>query len=112
MDVQDYLLIYYNPFDANYLGYLMVDYDTEAYEEEVARLTSGPSTEYIGRYGVTAFEDYELLAINASEFGFIYAMTDEEDTIIYVALLFPGYGMASSTCCDGFYFPGHSFPNP
>lgn len=93
MEVEDYLLIYYNPFDANYLGYLTVDYDEEAYEKEVARLTAGTSTEYIGRYGVAGFEDYELLAINASSSGFIYAITDEEDTIIYVAMLFPGYAM-------------------
>lgn len=93
MEVEDYLLIYYNPFDANYLGYLTVSYDEEAYEKEVARLTAGTSTEYVGRYGVTGFEDYELLAMNASSSGFIYAITDEKDTIIYVAMLFPGYGM-------------------
>ena len=93
MEVEDYLLIYYNPFDANYLGYLTVSYDEEAYEKEVARLTAGTSTEYVGRYGVTGFEDYELLAMNASSSGFIYAITDEEDTIIYVAMLFPGYAM-------------------
>jgi len=93
MEVEDYLLIYYNPFDANYLGYLTVSYDEEEYEKEVARLTAGPSTEYVGRYGVTGFEDYELLAINASSSGFIYTITDGEDTIIYVAMLFPGYAM-------------------
>ena len=93
MEVEDYLLIYYNPFDANYLGYLTVSYDEDAYEKEVARLTAGLSTEYVGRYGVTGFEDYELLAMNASDSGFVYAITDEEDTIIYVAMLFPGYAM-------------------
>ena len=93
MKVEDYLLIYYNPFDSNYLGYLTVSYDEEVYKKEVARLTAGPSTEYIGRYGVTGFEDYELLAMNASSSGFIYAITDEDDTITYVAMLFPGYAM-------------------
>lgn len=93
MDVEDYLLICYNPFDANYLGYLTVDYNEETYEKEVTRLKAGNSTEYIGKYGATGFDDYELLAMNASESEFIYALTDGEGTIIYVAMLFPGYGM-------------------
>lgn len=31
MDVQDYLMVYYNPWDANYLGYLTVEYDEAGY---------------------------------------------------------------------------------
>lgn len=93
MNVQDYLLIYYNPWDSNYLSYLVVEYTEEAYEAEVAHLLAYPSTDYIGRYGAKDFERYELLAMQASDSEFIYALTDGENTIIYVAMLFPGYAM-------------------
>ena len=31
-------MVYYNPFDAQFLGYLVVDYTPEEYEAEVKRL--------------------------------------------------------------------------
>lgn len=93
MDVQDYVLIHYCPFDSNYLSYLVVKYDESDYEAELAHLVEYPSTDYVGRYGAEGFEEYELLAMQASDDEFIYALTDGEDTIIYVAMLFPGYGM-------------------
>ena len=94
MEVEDYLMAYYNPWDANYLGYLVVDYNKADYEAEVARLTEYSSSEYIGTYGVTGFAQYEVLAIIASDYGFVYALTDSEDTIIYVEILFAGHYMA------------------
>lgn len=93
MIVEDYIMVYYNPWDANYLGYLTVKYDEVAYKDEVARLAEYPSTDYIGNYGATGFIDYEVLAMTSSDFGFVYAITDKEDTIIYVEMHFPGYGM-------------------
>lgn len=93
MDVQDYLMMYYNPWDSNYLGYLTVKYDGADYEAEVERLAEYPSTDYIGNYGATGFEYYEVLAMNAGYDGFVYAITDGESTIIYVEMVFPGYGM-------------------
>lgn len=93
MEVQDYLLVYYNPWDANYLGYLTVTYDRQAYAAEVARLRDYPSTEYLGNYGASGFADYEALAMHADDSGFVYALTDGEDTIIYVGMIFPGYSM-------------------
>lgn len=95
MDVLDYKMVYYNPWDAQYLGYLVVEYDEADYEEEVLRLKEYESTEYLGNYGVTGFdEQYTLLAMYADEYqGFVYALTDNEDTIIYVELIFCNYFM-------------------
>lgn len=94
MEVVDYIMVYYNPWDAQYLGYLEVDYDSASYAAEMERLKEYESTDYIGYYGVTGFEDYELLAIYAdANRGFVYALTDGEDTIIYVEAIFVNYFM-------------------
>lgn len=94
MNVLDYRMVYYNPWDAQYLGYLVVDYSPEDYATEVERLKSYPSTDYIGYYGVTGENAYELLAVNADEYqGFVYALTDGENTIIYAEQIFCNYFM-------------------
>lgn len=93
MLVNDYVMVYYNPWDSNYLGYLSVKYDEDTYDAEVARLAEYPSTDYVGMYGATGFKDYDVLAMTASDYGFVYAITDWKDTIIYVEMHFPGYGM-------------------
>ena len=92
--VKDYKMVYYNPWDAQYLSYLVVEYenDSEAYNNEVQRLESYESTTYKGYYGVTGFSKYKLLAIYADSYnGFVYALTDNENTIIYVELIFCNY---------------------
>ena len=93
MDVEDYKMVYYNPWDAQYLSYLVVDYDEAGFAKEVERLKKYDSTEYIGYYGVTGFaKEYELLAMYADSYqGFVYALSDREDTIIYVELIFCNY---------------------
>ena len=60
---------------------------------EVERLENFSSTEYKGVYEAEGFTHHELLAINASDSGFVYALTDGESTITYVGIIFPGYGM-------------------
>ena len=95
MNVKDYKMVYYNPWDAQYLSYLVVQYDTKTYKEEVERLKVYPSNEYLGYYGAEGFnEKYELLAINADSYlGFVYALTDQNDTIVYVEIIFCNYFM-------------------
>lgn len=93
MNVTDYLLIHYCPWDSNYLGYLEVEYDNEGYEAEVERLKAYESTEYVGYYGAGIFKEKELLAMYATSSSFIYALTDGEGCINYVYLEFPGYAM-------------------
>ena len=94
MNVDEYKMVYYDPFDAQFLGYLTVRYDKENYEKEVMRLKEYQSTEYLGYYGVTGFEDYELLAMYADSYqGFVYALTDGVDKIIYVEIIFCNHFM-------------------
>lgn len=95
MEVKDYKMVYYNPWDAQYLSCLVVDYEEAGFESEVERLKKYSSTEYLGYYGVTGFaEEYDLLAMYADSYqGFVYALSDKEDTIVYVELIFCNYIM-------------------
>ncbi len=94
MSVKDFIMVYYNPWDKQYLGYLVVDYDPEDYAKEVERLRAYESTDYVGYYGVKEETSHELLAVNADEYnGFIYALTDGDNRIIYAEQLFCNYFM-------------------
>ena len=94
MDVEDYKMVYYNPWDAQFLGYMTVQYDDATYQSERKRLENYDSTEYLGNYGVTGFDDYELIAMYADDYqGFVYALTDGENEIIYVEIIFCNYFM-------------------
>lgn len=95
MQVADYKMVYYNPWDAQYLSYLVVEYGKEAYQAEVERLKSYESKEYIGYYGAEGFrEGYHLLAMEADSYqGFVYALATGENKIIYVELIFCNYFM-------------------
>ena len=94
MNVIEYEMVYYNPWDAQYLSYLIVKYNDEDYDNELDRLTNYDSTNYKGYYGVTGFSNYNLLAINAdSYYGFIYALDLGDNKIIYVEIIFCNYFM-------------------
>ena len=91
-NVVDYKMVYYNQWDAQYLSYLVIDYTDQDYEKECNRLKKYESTDYIGYYGVTGFNEYTLLAMYADEYqGFVYALTDDDNRIIYVELIFCNY---------------------
>ena len=102
-------MVYYNPFDAQYLSYLVVDYDKTAYAAEIARLEGLGIEEYTGFYGATGFRcDQHLVAMNADPYqGFVYAITDDEDTIVYVELIFCNYfyDLAYTDYMDAGYLP-------
>ena len=91
-EVEDFVYYYYNPFDANYFGYLVCEYSQEEFDEEIARLNSLKSESYKGVYGIEEFP-YELCAVYADEtYGVIYALADKEEReIIYVSLEFCNY---------------------
>lgn len=95
MSVVDFKMVYYDPWDAQYLSYLEVVYDKINYQKEVDRLKKYKSTKYLGYYGVTGFNDnYDLLAIYADSYnGFVYALTNNKNKIIYVELIFCNYFM-------------------
>lgn len=91
-DVVDYKMVYYDPWDAQYLGYLVMDYSDGEYAAETARLKEYPSTDYVGYYSVTEEHTYELLAVHADEYnGFVYALTDGNSRIIYAEQIFCNY---------------------
>lgn len=94
MNVLDYKMVRYDPRDAQYLGYLVVEYSDDDYEKEVERLKNYDSTEYIWFYWVTWISWYDLLAMYADEYyWFVYALTDWKSKIIYVELIFCNYFM-------------------
>ncbi len=96
-DVLEYKMVYYNPWDAQYLSYLTIAYDDAVYEAERSRLRAYDSTEYMGFYSVTGFaEGTELLAMYADSYqGFVYAIETpgKENAITYVELIFCNYFM-------------------
>ena len=75
-EVADFKMVYYNPWDAQYLGYLVMDYSDEDYAAETARLKAYPSTDYIGYYSVVEEHTYELLAVYADEYNGFDATKD------------------------------------
>lgn len=94
MKVSDFKMVYYNPWDAQYLGYLVIDYTPEEYLQEVERLKAYHSTEYVGYYCTEEEKTYDLLAVNADSYqGFVYALTDGKGRIIYAEEIFCNYFM-------------------
>ena len=96
MEVLNYKMLYFNPFDQQYLSYLTVTYSPADYEKEIQRLNAYESTEYKGIYGVTGFNGGEPLAVYTDEYhGFVYAINtpDTENTITYCELIFCNYFM-------------------
>ena len=92
LDVLDYKMVYYNPWDAEYLSYLVVDYEEKDYIREIERLRGYESTTYLGYYGARGFDKYALIAMEADSYnGFVYAITDGISKIIYVELIFCNY---------------------
>ncbi len=92
--VADYKMVRYDPWDAQYLGYLVMDYKDGDYAAETARLKAYPSTEYVGYYSVREESTYELLAVCADPYnGFVYALTDGNSRIIYAEQIFCNYFM-------------------
>ena len=88
-NVSDFKMVYYDPWDKQYLSYLVVNYNDEEYKEEVKRLNDYGIENYTGYYGVTGFENYKLLAMESDPYyGFIYAITDGKNKIIYVEIIF------------------------
>ncbi|MBR0414257.1 MAG: hypothetical protein IJI67_04210 [Clostridia bacterium] len=53
--VRDFRFIYYNPFDAQYLAYLVVDYKKSEYESELKRLHKEGINRFEGYWDVTGF---------------------------------------------------------
>ena len=91
MTVTEYTEVYYCPFDSNYYGYLSLTYEEDDYEDELVRLSACNLDDYTEYYGATGFEAYEVLAMDASNSGFVYALSTGEKSITYIEIIFPGY---------------------
>lgn len=94
--VEDFKYVYYNPFDPQYVAYLTVKYDEQAYQTEMERLRQkGVFSRYREFYSVTGEpEGYDLVAMDADSYsGFCYAMIPEREdgTITYVGIVFCNY---------------------
>ena len=86
MNVLEFKLVYYDPFDPQYLGYMVVDYDEASYEKEMRRLRFERQMDIKGYYGSTGFSKYDVAAMYADEtgMGMVYALTDGKGRVIYV----------------------------
>lgn len=90
--VKDFKMIYDNPWDAQFLCYLVVQYPAEEYAKEIQRLQEIGVQSYQGNYGVSGFSKYQLVAMEVDDYhGFVYAITDGTSEIIYVELIFCNY---------------------
>ena len=93
MEVREFKMIYYNPWDPQWLGYLTVAYSEADYAREAERLAAFPKDDYAGIYSVTGFAE-EPLAVNADDYhGFLYAIPTPgaENSVTYVLLEFCNY---------------------
>lgn len=95
MSAEAFQMVYYDPWDPQYLCYLTMRYEEDAYRQELKRLAEYPSTEYLGYYGVTGFnEDYRPAAVYADPVnGFVYALDGGDGRIVYVEIIFCNYFM-------------------
>ncbi|MBR5362384.1 MAG: zf-HC2 domain-containing protein [Oscillospiraceae bacterium] len=97
MDIREYKMVYYNPWDPQYLSYLTVHYSPEDYEAETKRLAEYGCDFYQGSYGVTGFPGGEPLAVHADAYyGYVYAINTpnaESNTITYCEIIFCNYFM-------------------
>ena len=94
MDVKDYKMVYYDPWDKQFLSYLIIKYDDNNYQVEKNRLLDYKSNDYKGYYSVTGFTKHELLAMYADSYhGFVYALDLGDNTICYVEIIFCNYFM-------------------
>lgn len=82
---------YYNPWDPCYLSYLVYTCDEKDYEAEISRLKLMRMPKNYFVYGASEFK-YPVMAVNASDSGYIYALADEEHKrLIYVELTYTNY---------------------
>ena len=95
MSAEAFQMVYYDPWAPQHLCCLMMRYEEDIYRRELERLAEYPSTEYLGYYGVTGFnEDYRPAAVYADPMnGFVYALDGGDGRIVYVEIIFCNYFM-------------------
>lgn len=90
--IEDFYYYYYNPFDPNYVSYLVYSCNDEEYAKETERLSKLESSKDYLIYGATGF-NYPVCAVYADDYeGYIYALADKENNrLIYVEIKFCNY---------------------
>ena len=89
-NVEQFYYEYYNPWDACFLIFLCLEFDTAGYEQELTNLHSVVSSHELS-YGTTGFE-YPLEAVHASNKGMVYALSDQtKHRVVYVLIQFDNY---------------------
>jgi hypothetical protein len=89
--VEDFYYRYYNPFDPNYVAYLVYTCSADEYKAEVDRLSKLNSTKDFLIYSSKGF-NYPVCAVYADNYGYIYALADKENNrLIYVEITFCNY---------------------
>lgn len=90
--IEDFCYYYYNPFDPNYVSYLVYSCNDEEYAKETERLSKLKSSEDYLIYGATGFI-YSVCAVYADDYGgYIYALADKKNNrLIYVEIKFCNY---------------------
>ena len=94
----EFQIMYYNPWDAQYICYMTLDYG-EKYDAEIERLKKIGVEDYKGIYTVTGEPaGYDIIAMDSDEYsGFVYAMIPENASgntkITYCAIVFCNYAL-------------------
>lgn len=95
MNVKEFSLTYYNPWDAQFVTYLTVEYNEKDYNEEIKRLEAKGVEKYEGYYSVTGEPNgYDIVAMDSDDYqGFVYALIPEngKNTVTYVEIIFCNY---------------------
>jgi hypothetical protein len=91
-NVEKYQYLYYNPFDPNYVCYLIYTCDDDEYKAEKDRLSKIQSSDNNLIYGATGF-NYPVCAVYTdSYYGYVYALADDKNNrFIYVEISFCNY---------------------
>ncbi|MCY6483957.1 hypothetical protein OW763_06290 [Clostridium aestuarii] len=86
-EIEDFCYYYYNPFDPNFVSYLVYNCNDEDFIEETERLSKLNSSRDYLIYGATGF-NYPVSAVYADSYsGYIYALADKENNrLIYVEI--------------------------
>lgn len=91
-NIEDFCYYYYNPWDPNYVVYLIYSCNAEDYKKETERLENlNSSVDYL-IYDATGF-DYPVCSVLANrDSGYVYALADKENRrLIYVEITFCNY---------------------
>lgn len=91
-EIEDFCYYYYNPFDSNYVSYLVYSCNEDDFVKEIKRLSKLHSSENYLIYGAAGF-NYPVCAVYAdNNYGYLYALADKENNrLIYVEINFCNY---------------------